>query len=197
MENSIHCTTESPWFVVPLYENNCIMLCIFTLKHLYQLLLWMKNKYAYFISVVSAFIISEIYIRTNVNFFLIGHQVLVLIANSSSHYTLTIYVHMHILVKLFCMHYLQWQLAQLEQWQQKMPHTNTSDMMVNKPTTVRPVIFQNFVILFYAHTPKPKIGTMAELLSYSKIMNLQYPKYILYNDNSKNEDLVVKQNTSI
>ena len=106
----------------------------------------------YFISVVSAFIISEIYIRTNVNFFLIGHQVLVLIANSSSHYTLTIYVHMHILVKLFCMHYLQWQLAQLEQWQQKMPHTNTSDMMVNKPTTVRPVIFQNFVILFYAHT---------------------------------------------
>ena len=82
-----------------------------------------------------------------------------------------------------------------------MPHTNTSDMMVNKPTTVRPVIFQNFVILFYAHThthtPKPIIGTMAELLSYSKIMNLQYPKYILYNDNSKNEDLVVKQNTSI
>ena len=148
----IQCTTETLWFVVPMYENNCIMLCIFTLKHLYQLLLWMKNKYAYFISVVSAFIISEIYIRTNVNFFLIGHQVLGLIANSSSHYTLTIYVHMHISVKLFCMHYLQWQLAQLEQWQQKMPHTNTSDMMVNKPTTVRPVIFQNFVILFYAHT---------------------------------------------
>ena len=66
-----------------------------------------------------------------------------------------------------------------------MPHTNTSDMMVNKPTTVRPVIFQNFVILFYAHThththtPKPKIGTMAELLSYFKIMNLQYTKYII------------------
>ena len=76
-----------------------------------------------------------------------------------------------------------------------MPHTNTSDMMVNKPTTDKPVIFQNFVILFYAHihTPKPKIGTMAELLSYFKIMNLQYTKYILYNDNSKNEDLV-KQN---
>ena len=34
-------------FVVPMYKNNCIMLCIFTLKHLYQLLLWMKNKYAY------------------------------------------------------------------------------------------------------------------------------------------------------
>ena len=44
----------------------------------------------------------------------------------------------------------------------------------------------------HIHTPKPKIGTMAELLSYFKIMNLQYTKYILYNDNSKNEDLLEK-----